>query len=171
MKDDKAESKAPEVNDSKASSSKEAKAAEIPPSVAPPLTPPRAPAPTPAPAADLNNSSALLPREENDPPQMVQSDNPAAGLSQTALMTKKLLDKKPKVTIHIPLAPGEKLGQAREFVSINGYSFIIMKGKQVSVPEPVANLVMNHLGVESGNTETGKDFRIDRSAEHENALT
>ena len=88
-----------------------------------------------------------------------------------ALETKEILDKKPKVMISLPLSPGEKQGKAVEYVSINGYPYHVMKGVYVSVPEPVAKLLMNHYNIVFGDSELGRQKRVNRDEDTEKALS
>lgn len=62
-------------------------------------------------------------------------------LEQAVMTTKEWLDKEPKFTIRIrkdtdPKAPNY------ETVQINGYTFTIMKGKDVEVPKTVRDILM-----------------------------
>ncbi len=80
--------------------------------------------------------------------------------------TKAALEKQPKVTFMIPLAPGEKPG-AYETVSINGYRLTIKKGAMVEIPKQVAEMLADHYAVE---LNAGKEYRSDRDSHVEEAL-
>lgn len=54
---------------------------------------------------------------------------------------KRSLEAQPKVTIMIPLLPGEAEG-SNETVILNGYRTNIRKGSYVQVPEQVARVIM-----------------------------
>lgn len=77
--------------------------------------------------------------------------------------TGEILAKQPKVGIVIPLTKGEKAGVATEYVAINGYPFYIKKGVQVFVPQAVATLLLNLMGVEHSDSSFGQSMRADRT--------
>lgn len=62
-------------------------------------------------------------------------------LTDAAYATKVKLAKERKVTIVVPLRPGERVG-AFKVVNINGYRFEIKKNVVVEVPESVANMIL-----------------------------
>lgn len=64
-----------------------------------------------------------------------------------AKKTKEKLSKEPKVSIYIPLDPGEGPGAYRS-VTINGYRFEIKKNVMVEVPRSVAALIMHAYNIE-----------------------
>ena len=80
--------------------------------------------------------------------------------------TKEILDKAPRTDFLIPLFEGENEG-AVETCQINGYPFIIKKGVMVNIPVPVANLLAEKYRIAG---LAGRDKRIDRNSETENAL-
>lgn len=61
--------------------------------------------------------------------------------------TKYILDHAPKVSFLIPLAESD-VANAEETVEINGYKYTIKKGNMVTIPQPVADLLMNKYRVE-----------------------
>ena len=71
-------------------------------------------------------------------------------LSPEALATKEKLAKQPKVSIYIPLDPGERPGAYRS-VTINGYRFEIKKNVMVEVPRAVAKLIQDAYNIESAS--------------------
>lgn len=79
----------------------------------------------------------------------------------------KILDKQDKVQLVIPMGFGEKPGSTHE-VGINGVVFVYPKGKLITVPKTVANLLMDHFNITS---DAGKEFRLDRDKSIEDALT
>ena len=87
-----------------------------------------APAPTPAPVARVTNSGV---KEAHFQP------------GSKAEKMKAALALQPKVSIMIPLASGEKSGRGiTESVILNGYRLNIQKGVYVSVPQQVAEIIM-----------------------------
>lgn len=80
--------------------------------------------------------------------------------------TRRALAKEPKVWFMAPLSPFEKEG-AFEEVYINGYRTTIKKGVMVEIPRPVMEILANKYKIE---TESGKDFRINRDSRIEDAL-
>lgn len=67
------------------------------------------------------------------------------------------LHAQPKVTIMIPLDQGEGMG-ANMPVTLNGYRYLIPKNVYVSVPQQIADVVMNSL---NQTTLAGQSFRTD----------
>lgn len=88
------------------------------------------------------------------------------GLESDAQMTKRIMDKRPKVRFMIPLGINEKPG-AFEEVFINGYRWTIKKGVMVDIPDRVADLLAQKYQIE---TESGKEMRLDRARDVEDAL-
>lgn len=123
---------------------------EIPPPIAP-VNGPVAPTPTVEVPVNIN----VDPRTSNE----VRVN----GLMPEAIKTKEILDKKPKVSLWLPLDRGEKAGSATEFVSINGYPYWVKKGMMVLVPQPVAELLMNMYNIAMGDSAFGHSMRADRN--------
>ncbi len=119
----------------------------------------------PAPKQPVQEPTQVDSREEK--PQRVKS---GADLQQEytsdIARTKAALEKQPKVTFMIPLAPGEKPG-AYESVSINGYRLTIKKGAMVELPKQVAEMLADHYAVE---LNAGREYRTDRDSHVEEAL-
>lgn len=88
-------------------------------------------------------------------------------LVSDAMLTKQKLDKRPKVQFMVPLGLNEKPG-AYEEVYINGYRYTIAKGKMVTIPDRVAELLANKYQIE---LEAGQESRIDRSERVADALS
>lgn len=56
--------------------------------------------------------------------------------------TARALAKQPKVSVMIPLMPGiPKDKQPDETVQVNGYTYLIQRGKRVDVPQTVADIL------------------------------
>lgn len=72
-------------------------------------------------------------------------------------ITKRNLDKQPKVRIFIPLGIGEVRGAASaiETVSINGYRQVFKKGEYHTVAQAVAEQIEQHYNTTPENTEAG----------------
>lgn len=83
--------------------------------------------------------------------------NVDSALTGDAVKTKELLSKEAQVSYFIPLGFGEKKG-AYETVSINGYKLTIAKGVRVTIPESMARLLDENLGIQE---EIGLDQRLD----------
>lgn len=81
-------------------------------------------------------------------PNLKDSPNGGASLSDEALSIKEILSKQAKMPLFIPLDPGEKPGAYRS-VTINGYRFEVKKGVMVSLPISVAKLLMDAYSIES----------------------
>lgn len=100
----------------------------------------------------------------------VEEDLSTSAINVAALSdeekTRRSLESKPKVSFMIPLEPKEPAGSI-ETVIINGYRIEIPKGKIVSVPQPVAEILANKYKVEM---EVGERMRIDRTKETRDAL-
>lgn len=79
---------------------------------------------------------------------------------------KAYLDSCEKINFYIPLAPGEKKGQAYESVNLNGYRMEIKKGMQVQIPVPVAERLADFLNIDS----IGEQYRLDADAKRQEAL-
>lgn len=56
---------------------------------------------------------------------------------------KEQLDAQEKVSILIPSTPGTDPAEDYKVVVVNGYTFKIMAGEQVEVPQTVAEILMN----------------------------
>lgn len=76
---------------------------------------------------------------------------------------------KPKVSVVIPLNPGEKPGST-EVVSVNGVALTIRKGVMVSIPKPFADQVMNFTNIQMENGTIGGDFAIEAGSAKAKAL-
>lgn len=101
------------------------------------------------------------PTEEVSPVAPVEpAPLPQDGYTADALRTKAVLDKEPKVRFHVPLEPGERAGKSHETVTINGYKYTIPKGVSVDIPEPVAKLLENYLGIKEN---VGLRYRLDQN--------
>ena len=87
---------------------------------------------------------------DDAPAKQADVKTPESPQAMTA-RTKKMLEEGPQMTIAIALAPGEKAG-AKESVTINGYRREFVKGVQVSLPVPMAELVLRHhnIGIHNG---------------------
>lgn len=73
-------------------------------------------------------------------------------------LAKKNLDAEPTTMFMIPLSEGEKAGTVHD-VFINGYIYSVPKGRMVTIPMSVANILSNHYKV---TLEAGQDSRIDQ---------
>jgi hypothetical protein len=62
-------------------------------------------------------------------------------LKQAVLSTKELLDKQPKFKIRIRKDPNPKAPNY-ETVQVNGYTYTIMKGQDVDVPQTVRDILI-----------------------------
>lgn len=71
--------------------------------------------------------------------------------------TKAILDKRPKVSIMLPLEPGEKKG-AYDSAQINGHRYQVMKGQMVMVPDCVAELFATKYDIA---LNAGSEKRLD----------
>lgn len=103
---------------------------------------------------------------EEKPQRVVSGAELQKAYSSDIERTKAALEKQPKVTFMIPLAPGEKPG-AYESVTINGYRLTIKKGAMVEIPKQVAEMLADHYAVE---LNAGKEYRTDRDSHVEEAL-
>lgn len=113
-----------------------------------PASPTPAPAPSNGvklaaskPAGSIQNAEDVL---KNQP------RNVDAALTEDAKMQKEYFAKQPKVIMNIPLKEGEKAGQAYETVQVNGYRLQIMKGRSVSLPMGIAEILANHYNIQLG---------------------
>lgn len=77
--------------------------------------------------------------DRNQPIQGLKEEENQS-LEDTALRTKEILSKQPKVRMMIPLDPGEKAGAYRTVI-INGYRFDVRKNTMIDLPEAVAALL------------------------------
>lgn len=80
-----------------------------------------------------------------------------SSLTEDARRTKEFMDKQPKRSYYIPLNFGEKKG-AEVSVTTNGYKLTILKGYRVMIPEPMAQDLDEHLGIQD---EVALDKRVD----------
>ena len=65
-----------------------------------------------------------------------------ADMEAAVLSTKAMLDRQPKRKVRLRKADDPKMPNY-ETVQINGYTFTIMKGVEVEVPEEVYNILVN----------------------------
>jgi len=93
-------------------------------------------------------------------------DAPTQGLSLTdeQLLVKEKLAKEPRVTMFVPLDPGEKAGDAYRSVTINGYRSEVKKGKMVKLPESIATLLMQAYEIEA-ETLNNNEFNLSNASE------
>ena len=125
----------------------------------------------PAPIAPVNGpvsqevSQAEKIKNQTGVEELSEFSKPGAilALMPGARATGEKLAKQSKVGIVIPLTKGEKAGVATEYVAINGYPFYIKKGVQVFVPQGVANLLLDLMGVEHADSKFGQSMHADRS--------
>ena len=90
-------------------------------------------------------SSQVVP--ETPKPTSVVAKSVEKSLKNKAQQMKEQLEAQPKVMIMIPLEKGERAGTEHPFC-INGYKFKVPKGRMVSVPEQVAEMVAERFSVE-----------------------
>ena len=83
-------------------------------------------------------------------------------MTEDAKKIKKKLSTQPKTNFYIPLTTGEKLGQAYETVTINGYRLEIKKGMMVEVPQQVADMLTSYLNIQ---TSVGIDMRVENKSD------
>lgn len=69
------------------------------------------------------------------------------GRSERTEQTRLELEAQPRVRFYIPLTPGEN-PRSTEFVSINGYSLEIDKGKMVELPQQVVDMLAALYNIE-----------------------
>lgn len=87
---------------------------------------------------------------------------------------KKHLSEQEKVSIIIPLGRGEKPGESREHVQINGYIIEyegkpgLPKGMYISVPKQVAEAINNAYNIPQ---IAGQNLRVDRDTKVSEALS
>jgi len=77
----------------------------------------------------------------------------------------KILNKQKKITINLPLYPGEKVGTAYESCTINDYRFQIPKGKMVEVPVQIAEMLMAHYNIQSDPSQLAPEYSLARNPE------
>ncbi|MBI5402486.1 MAG: hypothetical protein HY959_03735 [Ignavibacteriae bacterium] len=82
------------------------------------------------------------PKEPKAPKEAVIESKIERPKTKIELM-KEALAKQPKRSIMIPLEPNEKKGLAFETVQLNGYTYQLMKGVYVEVPEQIAQIIMD----------------------------
>ena len=118
-----------------------------------PLPPVETPSPTPAPAPS-HGVKLAAPQHSNVQNALdvmkSQPSNVDAQLTEDAKAQKAFFEKQPKVIMNIPLREGEKAGQAYETVQVNGYRLQILKGRSVSLPAGVAEILANHYNIQLG---------------------
>jgi hypothetical protein len=83
-------------------------------------------------------------------------------MTDDAKLVKDQLAKEPTTEIYIPLSSGEKLGQAYETVTINGYRLEIKKGYMVEVPKTVARMIRKYLNIQ---TSVDIELRLENKSE------
>ncbi len=83
-------------------------------------------------------------------------------MTDDAKRMREKLNGQPKVDFYIPLTSGEKLGQAYESVTINGYRLEVKKGMMVRVPKQVADMLAEFLNIQ---TSIGVEIRLDNKSE------
>lgn len=88
-------------------------------------------------------------------------DRIPVNINQIAADTKAILDKRPKVSIMLPLEPGEKKG-AYDTARINGYRYQVLKGAMVMVPDCVAELFAEKYNIA---LNAGSEKRLDNVPE------
>lgn len=86
-----------------------------------------------SPTADINEDEVAAAGPSMSPQEQMGARSRIKNKRQ---LTKEMLESQPKVSVFIPET-------ADEFVSINGYSYILKRGEQVDVPRDVANLLHN----------------------------
>ena len=87
-------------------------------------------------------------------------------MTEDALLVKKQLASEPTTEIYIPLSSNEKLGQAYETVTINGYRIEIKKGYMVEVPKTVARMISKYLNIQ---TSVDIELRLENKSEETRA--
>jgi hypothetical protein len=120
-------------------------------------------------ADDLTEAPVPKGRGENATLHPVRGNAVEDGVRNvTQLMTddakriKEILAAQPKVDFYIPLSAKEKLGQAYETVTINGYRLEIKKGMMVKVPKQVADMLAEFLNIQ---TSAGVELRVENKSE------
>jgi hypothetical protein len=78
---------------------------------------------------------------DSEQPKIVAPTLSASQMEQITLNTKQQLDAQPKFLVRIRKDPNGK-GPNYETVQINGYTFTIMKGKDVEVPQTVRDILV-----------------------------
>ena len=92
----------------------------------------------------------------------------SADADQVISDTKVMLDAQPKVSIFVPLEPGEKPG-TQLTGAINGYRWNVPKGVYVDVPQSIADIIKQSMDIYENNSAT--NMRLDNaSAEKKAAL-
>lgn len=69
------------------------------------------------------------------------------GVSERTETTRLELEAQPRIRFYLPLTPGES-PLSKEFVSINGYSVEISKGKMVDLPEQIVKMLAEMYNIE-----------------------
>lgn len=83
------------------------------------------------------------------------------GLSPEQAIVKEKLRTAPRIAFFIPLDPGEKPGAYRS-VTINTYRCEVVKGKMVTLPLPIAQILMQAYDIES-ETLNESEFNLARA--------
>lgn len=109
---------------------------------------------TPAELADLHEETGIKPSKDD---------------IKTEKDMREYLMSKPKVSVVIPLQPGERPGST-EVVSVNGVQLTIKKGVMVSIPKPFADQVMNYTNIQMENGTVGGGFAIEAGSTKAKAL-
>lgn len=111
--------------------------------------------PNPLEPDEDDESERIVPEDEDDDAQesapigLVPLSQAAsiAGMNSEVLgelqRTKRLLDAEPKVQIILPQMPADQMQLPDETVTIMGYKYHIMRGEMVSVPRPVAEVLVS----------------------------
>src|SRR6185295_11039719 len=84
-------------------------------------------------------------KQKEDTPQR-SGPKEEASFNDTVSDAKAFLDAQPKVTVMVPLDIGEKKGTQLSG-GFNGYRWNIPKGIPVEVPKPIADIIMQSLGI------------------------
>jgi hypothetical protein len=77
---------------------------------------------------------------ENEQPKRVAKQLTDAEMLKISVTTKELLDMQPKRKVRLP-KPQDPKDPNYETVQINGYTYTIMKGVEVEVPDEVAEVL------------------------------
>lgn len=133
----------------------------------------------PAPAAPVAPSAPVSPKPvsfaNNDEireykiPGVVERNLAGVALSDEALKIKARLAKEPRIQTYIPLDPGERPGAYRS-VTINGYRCEVKKGKMVSLPQSIANLLLRSMQIEMDTLNENEHNLANASEETRKAL-
>lgn len=88
-------------------------------------------------------AAASMVREGPTLPANLEARILAGGRKWTQIEANAYLDACPKVLMVVPLDPWEAglRGRRLKYVNWNGHPFLVEKGKQVRVPEPIAEIL------------------------------